>query len=194
MGLSAAEYGRLLLTTLPPGKAFTREPGSYFAALCEAFGSQVALIDGRIEVLQREADPGKAVELLAEWETLLGLPDDCAPLGTTIQQRQAAALAKLGAIGDPRPAGLVALALALGVTVTLQEFTGTDCTNGTCVEPVYGTDWAHAFSLTLPLGTVVDATCESACDSALSYWANDALECAIAQAKPAHAAALFLYV
>jgi uncharacterized protein YmfQ (DUF2313 family) len=74
------------------------------------------------DLLVRESDPGQKVELLAAWERAYGLPDHCSPLNATIQDRQAALVARIASRGEQWIAHYVAVAAALGYTITITEF------------------------------------------------------------------------
>lgn len=77
---------------LPRGAAWNRE-GVVLQKLVAAQATELSRVDLRGRKLLRELDPAKTFELLAEWETMLGLPDCATP--ETLEARRAAILAKL---------------------------------------------------------------------------------------------------
>ncbi len=84
-----------LLSLLPEGAAFLRSPSTTTYKLLEAIAEELARARTRIDALTTETLPHKTVELLSDWEEVLGLPDPAAPAPTTIADRQAAVEAKL---------------------------------------------------------------------------------------------------
>lgn len=71
-----------LKALLPPGRAFTREPGSVLEKLLSGVAAQLLASQLKVEGLLLEADPRQATTMLADWELLLDLPDDCAAMQT----------------------------------------------------------------------------------------------------------------
>ncbi len=74
---SLAAWTGALQSLLPPGRAFTREPGSVLAKLLEACAAMFKGRQDTLDALAVEADPRLALTMLPEWESLLGLPDAC---------------------------------------------------------------------------------------------------------------------
>lgn len=68
-------YVRMLATLLPPGPAFDNLSPDLRACL-EAIAEECARLDIRGKDLINETDPRTTTELIGEWETFLGLPDD----------------------------------------------------------------------------------------------------------------------
>jgi len=67
---------------------------SLFGRLLSCFSNELARFSKRFYTLIREAVPGLSVELLEQHEEQLGLPDECAPPGQTLEERQTAAHTK----------------------------------------------------------------------------------------------------
>jgi uncharacterized protein YmfQ (DUF2313 family) len=94
--LNIERYRRVLGSLLPLGAAWAKVREH---ALFRAVATEFARVEERGAALLREIFPGAAVELLPDWETLLGLPDDATPEGITEDERRAQAAAKLAARG-----------------------------------------------------------------------------------------------
>ena len=106
----------------PPGRAFSRDPDTVQAQVFTPPSTALAnLHAGAMLLLEQEADPRYTVQLLPEWETDYGLPDPCTPANSSIPQRRAALLAKIAAQGGQSPAYFVAVAAAMGYTITITE-------------------------------------------------------------------------
>lgn len=86
---SGDDYGVELLTFLPQGQAWPREPGSTLVNAIAGLAYTYGYVDGRAaDLLERESDPRQTIELLPDWESSWGLPDLCFPKATTIAERQ----------------------------------------------------------------------------------------------------------
>lgn len=195
MARTAAEYREQLKALLPPGQAFPREPGTTMETLLDGLAEEWARIDARGEQLTIEANPQLTSELLSDWERVAGLPDKCSgTLETTLQGRRQVLMAKLTATGGQSPAYFIAVAAALGYTVTIDEFrpflagfsrAGDALTNG---------DWVYTWRVNAPEVTTIPFRAgQSVAGEPLRAWGNDTLECKINQLKPAHTIVLFGY-
>ena len=86
------KYAGLIRKLFPLGKAWeSLLESTLFDGLAVEFGR----VDDRTNELLTELDPLTSNELLSDWETLLGLPDECTPEGQTLQERRDQARAKL---------------------------------------------------------------------------------------------------
>ena len=77
--MDSSAYLSQLIGLLPPGDALAREPGSVLERLLSVPAAELARVDGRVDALLLESDPARTVEMLADWERALGLPDICYP-------------------------------------------------------------------------------------------------------------------
>jgi uncharacterized protein YmfQ (DUF2313 family) len=195
MAYNADQYRDHLKALLPPGRAFPRERGSTLDVLLDAMALELARIDARADQLTTEAVPATTTELLPDWESTAGLPDNCSgQLPETQQGRRNDLVSKLVAQGGQSPAYFVALAAALGFEVTIEEFRpfragfsnpGDELTNG---------DWSYAWRVRAPEVTVLPFRAGiSAAGERLAVWGNAGLECRIRKYKPAHTIVLFAY-
>jgi uncharacterized protein YmfQ (DUF2313 family) len=186
MGLIADVYARLLKQLLPSGRLWNLEPDSNLSRLFLGIAQEFARIDVRADDLMGELDPRTAVELLPNWEVVLGLPEDGQTLGSTIAERQAAVARKFLAQGGSTPAYFIQLAALAGYVATITE-TGM---------PLH--TWRMNVDLSRsPSGTqAVSAafrTGASRTGERLRSWSVAELEAIINKAKPAHTVVLFAY-
>jgi len=116
----ARDYTEKLKEALPPGKAWTRRVGSWLHKLTAGASIEFGRVEGRVEQLLLEMWPGTAVETIADWERILGLPDTCADAPSTLALRQAAAesafVSRGGSLGGPSVPFLTRLIERLGYT------------------------------------------------------------------------------
>lgn len=198
MGMSAAEYLLQLQALLPEGAAWTREAEAVLTALLAGLAEEYARADSRGDDLLRQIDPRDADELLADWETTLGLPDICSQLLLITQGRREAAYTKLLTTGGASRQYFIDLAAALGYPdATIDEYRPMSC-NDTCNDSLYSEDDRFVWQLNLPaagVGATTIMTCNDSCCDYLRVFGGDyALECRIGRLKPAHTFLLFAYV
>ena len=105
---------KALLSLLPPGDAFSRDPDSNQAKAFEPAAAMFQEIQHRDIDLLNEADPSTTFEMLGEWERAWGLPDPCTAAGTTIQERRAALVSKITGTGGQSITYYLGIAAALG--------------------------------------------------------------------------------
>lgn len=195
MARTADEYRDQLKALLPPGQAFPREPGTSLDDLLNGMAQELARIDASGERLIVDCNPIGAVELLADWERVAGLPDKCAgTLETTQQGRRNALVAKLSSTGGQSVPYFIEVAAALGYVVTIEEFRPFRAGWSFAGDPLTNGDWVFTWRVRAPEVTVIPFRAgQSAAGEALRTWGNDTLECKINQLKPAHTIALFAY-
>jgi uncharacterized protein YmfQ (DUF2313 family) len=201
MTADSKAYGELGLRLLPPGRAWTRAPGSVLRGLLEGFGFEFARTDKRSEDLLRESDPRETVEMLGDWERSLGLPDPCTGPLPTAEQRRSAIVARLIESAGQSPAFFVQVALALGFEVEVVEYRPAVVDEPPVVdEAVIGdtladfTDWAFTWDVVAENLEVTWATVDNASiGDPLAVWGNDLLECTLTRLKPAHTLLRFRY-
>ncbi|MFC3674651.1 YmfQ family protein [Ferrovibrio xuzhouensis] len=193
--LSTADYRSLLLSLLPLGPLWPRDLGSRLAAFLEGIAGEFARIHGRVMDLVEEGDPRTAYEMLARWERVCGLPDECTvPGGETIAERQLRVTQKWTSRGGQSRAYFIGIADQLGYPgAVITEFRPFTC-NSNCDDSLDPDPWRFVWRMDIAQATrIVDMTCESACDEAIRVWGDTTLECVIDKLKPAHTKVLFSY-
>jgi len=192
---TAAEYREQLKALLPPGQAFPRDPGTTLHDLLDGMSIELSRLDGRASVLPQEANPATSLELLPDWERVVGLPDKCSGvLEETLQGRRNALLTKLTSTGGQSPAYFIELAASLGYTVTIEEFRPFRAGVSVAGDLLTNGPWVHTWLIRAPEVSITEFRAGlSAAGERLRTWGNDTLECKINQLKPAHTVALFAY-
>lgn len=192
MGVSAEGYTAQLQALMPLGRAWPRDADSALRALLEGLAQEFARLDARAEELLRELDPRGSVELLPDWERLLGLPDECSGIAATLADRRRDAHAKLTGVAGLDKASIIAAAAALGYTITIDELDqvradaipGLDTTGG---------KWRFVWWVNVP-GVVRYWTVLSGVNEPLAtYGATAALSCRIRAISPAHTLPQFAF-
>lgn len=193
--MDAAAYTRALKGLLPSGKAWPAEVGSTMHKVLQAIADELARIDGRAAELIEEFDPRTTNELLTDFERVYGLPDPCLEGATqTVVERRNALVAKVVNLGGQSRAYFIALADALGYTITITEFSPFVAGGSEAGDPLTNGDWAFAWQVNAPETTVTEFRVGlSGCGDPLRSWGNELLECVIDRQKPAHTFVLFAY-
>ena len=123
MGMTAMDYRAQLQALLPPGDAWPRRPDALLTKLLAALAEELARVDVRADQLLGEALPEAALELLSDWERVVGLPDACsAELATTVAERRQNVVSILTQQGGSSRAWFIAFAARLGYEVEIDEF------------------------------------------------------------------------
>jgi len=195
MGVTLSAWLQALQALLPPGMALTREPGARLTALLESIAALLMSAQARLEALEVQWDPRRATSMLTDWERLLGLPDDCAPAGQLLTDRQTAAFGRLTDVGGQSRAFFIDLAERNGEPgCTIDEFRPANC-NGHCNEALLSVADAFTWRVNIPhvAANVRWANCNSNCVSALQMYTPASIECLFGERKPAHSTVIFSY-
>lgn len=192
MLLNAEAYARQLKQLLPTGAAWNLDIGSRLSALLRGLAEELARVDARGDALVDESDPRTTVEMMTDWERVLGLPNPCVTTALSVAQRRAAIVERVTSLGGQTPVYFIAVALALGYTITITEFRPYNVGDPVNV-PIYDDAWAYAWQVNAPLNTVILGDVLSGVDDPLASWSNESLECVLTRWKPAHTHILFAY-
>ena len=130
----------------PPGLALPTDPESDWVELLEGIAPEFARVEARTRQLETEITLSDgAVELLEEWEALLGLPDDCIEIPADPADRLALIRSRLAAVGGQTAAYLEGLIAKLGVTATIEPEQPFEMGVSGMGDPVGGSDWRHVW-------------------------------------------------
>lgn len=192
---NTSDYQQLLFALLPQGAVWPRDPDSTLGRTLAALAEELARVDARALDLLDEADPRTAYELLPDWEKTCGLPDACAGLGASLQERRAAVVARVTHRGGQSPAYFQGLAASLGYAATVSEHQPFRAGQGRAGDPVYGPDWIFAWRVTTAQTAprALFRAGQSAAGERLASWGLEPLECAVRAAAPAHTHVIFSY-
>ncbi len=171
----AADYLGALLRLLPPGLAWSRDPDCVRTQALAGLAPTFERVNSDAVGLLIDAFPATAVNLLPEWEAALGLPDPCLGPNPTIAQRQASVVARLANAGGQSVPFFIALALTLGWTITITEFTGSTALANTWQVNVHGSG-VQRFKADDAAGEYLSSVSS----------AVDVLECEFKRLCPAH--------
>jgi uncharacterized protein YmfQ (DUF2313 family) len=187
MALTAEDYQEQLLELLPPGPAWPRELDTVLAKLLLAEADELARADGRADQLLEEADPRTTSEMLADWERVVGLPDECMDLGPTPEERRQRLHQKLAWQGGQSAAFFLNLLEVLGYPgCTITEFPPMRA-NSRCDSALNQGGWRYAWRINVPSSVVIrNMTAISPCSAPIRRWGDSSLACILAGYRPAH--------
>lgn len=191
---TSQDFVNALQGLFPPGSVWPRDQDSVQAATLQGIAPTFERQAARARNLLVDGNPATTVELLPEWEQTLGLPDPCAGVSPTLQQRRAQVVARFANTGGQSIPYFISFALDLGYTVTTREFAPFRCGQSAAGDPVGGEDWSYAWAIVAPLTSPVRFSAgKSAAGEALAIWQNQVLECELRRVKPAHTILQFNY-
>lgn len=214
------DYLAMLQFLLPRGLAWTRAPDANLTKALDASAEELARVDHAIRLLPDEVNPATTINGLEDWERVLGLPDQCLPAGSTMQERRDAVLAKLRDLGRQDLAYWYELADTLGYSIVIEEHWPFICNWHECGDPQGG--WTPDSGMTVeeleqnvgyPIGRcgpeeirywwnvivhgdrlILFRCGESLCPELLMDWRGaESLECVMKRDKEAHTLLTFEY-
>lgn len=194
MALTGADYRQHLQALLPWGAAWPRAAQTTLATLLAAFAEEFARLDARANQLMDEAIPRTTNELLADWERVAGLPDNCAGvLRDSVAGRRQVLVSKLISVGGQSPSYYQAVAAEMGYVVFIEEFRAFRAGLARAGDRLTNGPWRFAWTVRAQETTVRRFTVGSRAGERLASWGNADLECRIRQLAPAHTFVLFAY-
>ena len=189
-------YAAQLAALMPPGLALsTDDPTSDLYEVLRRMAISLDDVDAFFWQILRESDPRNAINLLAEWEQALALPDSCTIGAPTLDERQRAAYAKYTDRGGARIPRYIGIAHALGYNnVQTRRYEMYTC-ESSCEMPLNDNP-ADRFwwGLVLNSGSrSIESTTESTCETPLMIGGDAQLECIIRRENQAMAEVHFIY-
>lgn len=192
---SLANYTEALQALMPQGLAWPKRKNGIQTAVLRALARSFVQSDTAAEGLLAGAFPGTATIMLAEWESTLGLPDDCA-IGEmdSISARQRAVVSKLISTGGLSRSYFINLAAAMGYTITITQFRQARAGMSVCGDALNGDEWPFTWQINAPETTIQYAQAGlSYCGDPLRSWGNKLLECRLNNLAPSHIHLIFNY-
>lgn len=115
------EQAQSMANFLPNGRLWCAKniSTSKWRELLVGLGIELLKVERKMNEICTEHDINQTENLLTEWESALGIPDDCAALGSTIEERRTNVIAKLGSNGVSTEQDFIDLAAILGYTITI---------------------------------------------------------------------------
>jgi hypothetical protein len=108
---------------LPEDETFLAKKiaGTNLRNLLVSFAQQFKNTEELLNLFINELDPNEANYLITEWESAVGIPDDCFTATGTLEERRRDVLVKLASLGIQTNEDFVALADIFGVDVQISS-------------------------------------------------------------------------
>ncbi|MEX2630038.1 MAG: putative phage tail protein [Tistlia sp.] len=193
---SVGDYAAQLAQLLPRGAAWPTDPDSRFRRLLSGLAASLAAVHSRALALLNEADPRTTLELLPEWEEMVGEPDLCAGPAEGLQLRRQRVVAKLLARGGQSRAFMIQLAASFGYGIEITEYRPFIAGLSHCGDELLGGHAVrHVWSVSVPDArlTYFRTGVSSPGERLLAIGRAEDLECVLRRAQPAHTNLLFSY-
>lgn len=213
-GTKLEAYKQLLINLLPKGKVWEPREQPVLDALLEALATELCRVDDRKnDLLITEADPRTATETLENWESMLGLPDECTPDDLNEIDRRNQVVSKLTRQGALNATFYTDLIDDLGFEGTVPDYNsfkvgtatvGDELTNefgsqfqvgrSTVGEQLTNSGWQYVFKVEIPAtSSEVFKVGENVVGNPLRLFQNELVQCTINQLKPAHTFAFYVF-
>lgn len=190
---SADDFTALLLAQMPTGAAWPRDLDAVMPQVMAAMAPTYARLAARDLNLLTDAFPVAPVELLPEWEATLGLPDPCAGVSPTIQQRQQQVNARFIAGGGQSVPYFINVAAALGYPITITEFAPSRFGTG-FGQPFGGPAWAFVWQINAPTFVIEPFLFgRDGFGEPFTRWGSTVLQCEMQRLAPAETTIIYDY-
>lgn len=190
------EYADMFRRLLPRGRAWDLSPNGVLMRFLSGISGIFAHITARARYLmEKEQFPNTTDELFTDWETELGLPDECRPDRETMEQRRQDILDKYLKKGGQSIAYFLELGRSMGLEITIEEGRPFRCGENTMGQPLQGEEWTFVWRITSLSTKVSDFKIgEDTMGTPLRSWPrNSTLECLFNRYKPEHTHLVFAY-
>ena len=141
---SADDYAAAARALMPRGPAWSTDAGSVQGRTVGALAQALTRSDAAAVEMLVAAFPATAAAFLPEWEATLGLAGE----GTT-DQRRAQIVARLVGAGGQSRARMVALAAALGFTITIATYAPLRAGHFAAGDAALSEAWAYVWRVTV---------------------------------------------
>lgn len=205
-------YRQLLVSLLPKGRLWQPKDQPVFNDLLESAAQELCRVDDRRQQLLLEIDPRTTDEALDQWETFLGIPDECTPDGQTDDERRLQIVQKLTNIGGLSKTFYEFIGAQLGFPTVVVEnrinflagraragdlltnyfnrhFVAGSLAGTRLAEP----GWRFYFNVELPITASSHFVAGSLAGTPLQSFSNELLECTFRKLKPANAGVTFTF-
>lgn len=119
---TTSQHADSIADFLPNGPLFRakKTDGSKLRLLLIGLANQILVAEGKLVETETELDINTATALIEEWESMLGIPDDCFLADGTIEERRRDVLLKLNASLQTKQ-DFIDLADTLGVSIQINS-------------------------------------------------------------------------
>lgn len=145
IGNTPTDYKNAAIALSPKGACWPTDDASNWVKLLDSIAQEFARVDGRTVDLYAEGFPDTTVELIGNWERVVGLPDAFSNPDATLEERRQAVLFKLQARGGQTVEYLVDLINTLGYQAKIIEAVPFRADLSCTDDYLFDDTWAHIF-------------------------------------------------
>lgn len=180
------------LAKLPSGWAWVRDPDSNWGRTLTPLAHEQILFELSAEAMLTEATPSTSLQLLPDYERVLGADPCVAAASATLQERRASAHLRWTRTGGAARRDYVALAAALGYAIEIEEFRPSRSGRMRAGERLRGQRAQWSWRITLPRTQPVRFRAgRSRAGDRLLAFGLPLLQCQLSQTVPAHTVLVF---
>lgn len=119
------EHTQALANELPNGRVFSSKnmDDSNFRQYLRIFAPEMSRYESTMLELSREHDINESDVYIENWESAVGIPDDCFPGTGSLEERRAHVIVKLACMNVSTEEEMIALAAKLGTNITIEPLT-----------------------------------------------------------------------
>ncbi len=123
---SITEYTNFLSAFLPQGRLWVAKnvEETKLRSLLIGFAGESKRVCDLFATYLEQLDPNTTDDFVEEWESALGIPDNCIPIADTIEERRDNIILKLTSLTLQTEQDLIDLAAKLGFTITITHING----------------------------------------------------------------------
>jgi len=117
-----AAHGDSLAHFMPGGRIFSKKwtDASVLRRFLLGLAAELQREEERMSLIYDEYDMSTTTNLIEEWESAVGIPDDCFSGAGSLADRRKAVLAKFAMMNITKEQDFIDLAAIFGVTITLE--------------------------------------------------------------------------
>lgn len=181
MSHSVADWSSAIMMQMPRGDIWSRDQTGPLYKYAAGYAPRLQRAEQSADQLLSEMRPETTQQLLAEWETYLGLPE-CSLADQEVDTRRNAVVEKYHRKGGLQSWAIEELAALLGFTIEVQEIFPHHCLRG-CTYPLYEAKYRHVTRVIVKGIPNAFATCLDNCLTPLANSSATALICALEKLK-----------
>jgi uncharacterized protein YmfQ (DUF2313 family) len=178
---------------MPGGRAFIAKgrDGSILRKFLQGVSKELFRIDEQMNLMSEDYDINAATQFIQQWESAVGIPDDCFDGTGTIEDRRKAVLAKLAKMNLTTEQDFIDLASFFGVSLTIAS--GTEASVFPMTFPIilFGTAKEAKFTMVVVFDTAIDGF-PFTFPFVFTESANNLIQCLFNKLKPANVQIIYI--
>lgn len=190
------QYTDSLADYMPGGRLFAAKTvqDSNFRKLLRGMSGELFRVNGLLRDFSDQILPDQTEKFISEWESAVGIPDDCLKGTGAIEERRRDVLVKLAASGIQTEQDFIDLAALYGVTITIRP--GVETITFPLTFPVIFFDTLQDARFTIIIEFTVPDTSRFPLTFPIVFGSGEiaVLECLFNKLKPANCNVIFVQV